>query len=72
MEIVNHLPELVANRFGGKDKINLTEVQRQTGLNYATVSDWVKGRVERADFPILAKWCFYLGVGVGDILEYRE
>ena len=71
MPIVNQVPSLVANRFGGADKINLSQVERETGLNYITVSRWIKGQVDRADFPTLAIWCKYLGVGVGDILVYE-
>jgi DNA-binding Xre family transcriptional regulator len=69
--ITNRVPELVAAKFGGEDKINLSEVERDTGLTYSTVSRWVKNRVDRADFPILEVWCKYLGVGVGDLLVYE-
>ena len=71
MPVINHLPELVAKKFGGKNEINLSKVQEETGLNYATVSSWVKGHVNRADFNILEVWCKYLGVEVGDILVYE-
>lgn len=70
MVIVNHVPELLARKFGG-DGINLKDVERGTGLTYATVAAWAKNRVERVDFPVLSAWCKYLGVGAGDILEYR-
>ena len=72
MPVKNKVPELLAAKFGGEDKINLTEVQGITKMNYRTVSAWAKGHVERADFDILAKWCDYLGVSVGDILVYEE
>lgn len=71
MAVLNRVPELVAEKFGGKDKINLTHVQAETKLNYATVSKWVKGKHEqRIDLDALETWCKYLGVGVGDILVY--
>lgn len=70
--IINHLPDLIANKFGGADKVNISQVQRETGLNYSTVFRWMKNRVDRADFPILAIWCKYLGVGVGEIIEYKN
>lgn len=72
MPVINRVPELVANKFGGEEKINLKEVERQTGLNYGVISRWIKGRVDRADFPILEAWCKYLNVGVGDILVYQS
>lgn len=70
--MINRVPELTAKKFGGADKINLMDVQRETGLNYPVVSRWVRGKVDRADFPILEKWCKYFGVGVGDILVYED
>lgn len=72
MRVINRVPELVAAKFGGEEEINLTLIQQETGMNYRTVSAWVKGHVTRADFPVLAKWCSYLGVEVGDILKYEE
>lgn len=72
MRVTNRVPELVAAKFGGADNINYTEIQAATNMNYRTVSSWVKGHVTRADFPILAKWCKYLNVTVGEILEYKE
>lgn len=68
--MINRVPELVAAKFGGKDDINMQQVANGTGLTYATAASWVKGRVERADFPVLEKWCKYLEVEVGDILKY--
>ncbi len=70
--IVNRVPELIAEKFGGWEKINISEVERATGLNYRTALSWVKGRVERADFPTLATWCEYLGCEVGDLLVYQK
>ena len=72
MAIVNRVPELVANKFGGADKVNLSDVQRDTGLTYSTVSRWVKDRVDRVDFPVLETWCKYLNVQPGDILIFQE
>lgn len=72
MPVRNKVPELVAAKFGGAENVNLTKIEEDTGMNYRTVSSWVKGHVTRADFPVLAKWCEYLGVGVGDILVYEE
>lgn len=70
MSIINRLPELVAKKFGGADKVNLSDVERETGLTYSTVSRWYKGRVDRVDFPVLEVWCKYLNVKPGDILDY--
>jgi DNA-binding Xre family transcriptional regulator len=72
MRVINKVPELVAAKFGGADKINYTQIETEMGMNYRTVTSWVKGHVERADFEVLAKWCKYLGVKTGDILVYEE
>lgn len=72
MAIVNRLPELVAEKFGGADKVNMSEIQKDTRLTYSTVSRWVKNEIDRVDFPILEVWCKYLGVQPGDILVYEE
>jgi DNA-binding Xre family transcriptional regulator len=71
MAVINRVPDLVAEKFGGREKVNLTRVQEETGLNYGTVLSWMKGHVNRADFNILEVWCKYLGVGVGEILVYK-
>jgi DNA-binding Xre family transcriptional regulator len=71
MPVINRVPELVAARFGGKENINLSDVQRDIGLNYATVAKWVKNQVDRADFEVLESWCKYLKVQPGDILIYE-
>jgi DNA-binding Xre family transcriptional regulator len=71
MPVKNKVPELVAAKYGD-ERVNLKEVEAKTGLDYRTVSAWMKDRVTRADFPVLEKWCKYLGVTVGDILVYEE
>lgn len=72
MTIINRLPELITKKVGGEGNINLSELQRETKLTYATVSDWTKGRVSRVDFETLDTWCRYLGVQPGDILTYED
>lgn len=73
MMIVNRVPELLAARFGGADKVNMSEVQKDTRLTYATVHKWVKGNptATRIDSGALEAWCKYLGVQPGDILAYE-
>lgn len=68
MRIVNRVPQLVAEKFGGKDQINLSQVSKDVGLAYGTTSSWVKDQVIRADFPILLAWCKYLDCTPGDLL----
>lgn len=68
MPVKNRVPALVADKFGGANKVNIQEIAYDMRLTYSTVERWVKDEVTRADFPILDKWCEYLGVEVGDIL----
>lgn len=70
--IVNRVPELVAQKFGGKENINLTHVTKETGLSYPTVSSWVKDQVVRFDTPMLLAWCIYLDCTPGDLLILEE
>lgn len=70
--IVNRVPQLLEKKFGGKDKINLTQIQLETGIAYTSVSSWAKGRVERYDNKALNAWCRFLKCQPGDILVYTE
>lgn len=70
--IVNRLPELLAAKFGGKEKIVLQEASLEMKLTYSIVHRWANGKVERVDFPVLEKWCKYLQCQPGDIFIYIE
>lgn len=70
MAIVNRVPDLLAEKFGGEENIVVLHVAQDLRLTYSTVERWVKREVTRADFPILEAWCKYLNVGIGDILVY--
>lgn len=72
MTITQRVPELAAEKFGGKEKINMSEMQKDTRLTYSTVSRWMKGEIDRVDFPVLDTWCKYFGVLPGDILIYKS
>jgi DNA-binding Xre family transcriptional regulator len=67
MTIVNNLPRLLAEKFGGKENINLKQVQAETGIAYSTINSWAKGRVDRFDLNIMEKWCEYLNVEPGQL-----
>lgn len=70
MAIINRVPDLVAEKFGGADKVNVSQIQKETLLTYSTVRRWVKNEIDRYDAPALQAWCKYLGVQPGDILVY--
>jgi DNA-binding Xre family transcriptional regulator len=72
MTVINRVPELVAEKFGGKENVVKSTIQKDIGLNYATVSKWVDGHVKTIELEALDKWCKYLGVEPGDILVRVE
>ena len=39
---------------------------------YEVIDKWYKNQVEKIDADILARICFVLRCGVGDLLVYRE
>jgi DNA-binding Xre family transcriptional regulator len=72
MAVINRVPDLLAQKFGGKDKVVLQHVAQDTRLTYSTVLRWAKRDITKIDTPTLETWCKYFGVGVGDILVYQE
>ena len=72
MPVINRVPELLAQKLGGEDKIVVQRVAQELKLTYSTAERWIKNDVTRADFPILEKWCEYLDCEVGDILVYKK
>jgi DNA-binding Xre family transcriptional regulator len=70
--IINHVPRLLAEKFGGKENINLTQIQMDTGIAYSSVSAWAKGRVDRFDLNIMEKWCDYLNVDPGQLFTREK
>ena len=65
--IVNRLSRLLGER-----RMSVRELQRRTGLAYATVYNLYSGKSNRVDFETLDKICDALDVGVGDVLEYQR
>lgn len=70
--IVNHVPELVARKFGSKSSISFVKVSKETGLAYGVVASWIKGAVIQFDLPTLFAWCAYLEVDVDQIFTLRS
>jgi DNA-binding Xre family transcriptional regulator len=67
MMIVSRVPDLLAEKFGGKDKINMTQIMKDMDMSYTSVNAWVKNKVARFDLGVLEKWCDYLGVEPGEL-----
>lgn len=70
MTVINRVPDLLAEKFGGADKVIMQRVAQDTRLTYSTVLRWAKRDIGKVDTPTLSTWCKYFGVGVGDILVY--
>lgn len=71
--IVNHLPEILRAQFEAKRRrVVITEIANEVQIGYSTCWNWMNGNVKQYEPETLSKWCAYLNVGVGDILEYIE
>ena len=51
MRVINHVPELLAQKFGGAEKVVLQRVAQDTRLTYSTVLRWVKRDITKIDTP---------------------
>jgi len=65
--IVNRLSEIM-----GRKRLNQRDVVRGTGLAINTVAGLYNDKARRVDMDTLDKLCSFLGVTVGEILEYQE
>ena len=66
---------MIRNRLSalmGAQRVTQRELQRRTGLSYATINELYHDKSKRLDFGTLDKLCRALGVGVGEILEYDD
>ena len=72
MPVINRVPELLAKKFGGADKVIMQRVSLDTRLTYSVVLRWNKRNIQKIDTPTLEKWCEYLECQPGDILVYEK
>ena len=59
------------SRILGERRMSIMDLQRQTGIPYTSLHALYHGGAKRVDLKTLDRICRALGVGVGDILEYR-
>lgn len=72
MALINHTPELLAWKFGSARMIVIEQVAGDTHLSQATVLRWTKeAHIDLLEAFVIEAWCRYLGVSVGQLLEYR-
>ena len=71
--IVNRFRVLLAEKAEKEQKnIPLKEVERQTGITWATLQSWANNKVTRFDEPVIIALCDFLECEVGDLLVYRK
>lgn len=70
--VKNNIKKLIDSKFPGRRRVNISEIAESTGLTRQTVMEWYyeADNLKRIEIGVLDKWCAYLNVTVGDILEY--
>lgn len=66
--------DLMVKKYGADQKQWPTrdELARLIGVQSATVTAWLKNRVDRVELDTLDKWCKFLDAAPGDILVRKE
>lgn len=54
----------------GRDKLNIADVNRETGLNRTTISSLYHETAQRVDLDAVAKLCALFRCQVGDLFEF--
>lgn len=71
--IVVNLDKLLREKEQKENRtLTIQTIANETGLNYATVSNWIKNRVDRAELTTIATFCDYLDCDTGDLLSRIE
>ena len=68
-KVINRFRILVAQKaMKQQQNINLSDVQRETGIAWSTLNSWANNQVTRYDSAILVSLCDYFNCQVGDLL----
>ena len=54
----------------GRDKLNITDVARGTGLNRSTITALYRETTTRVELPAIEKLCSLFKCSVGELLEH--
>lgn len=65
--IINRLSEVM-----GRKRLKISNVIEGTGLARNTIAELYHGRAKRVDLETIDKLCTFLGVKVGDLIEYVD
>ena len=52
-------------------KVNRYQLAKRAGIRFEVADRFYKGEIERLDIDVLARVCFVLGCGVGDVVSYE-
>ncbi|MDP9383183.1 MAG: helix-turn-helix transcriptional regulator [Chloroflexota bacterium] len=55
----------------GARRMSVAQLSRGANIRYATAHSFYEGKTTRFDAEVLDRLCRFLGVQVGDLLEYR-
>lgn len=69
MNVTIQIAQLLEAEFG-ETRPTIEHMADATGLSKTTVTNWIKGRVDRTDLRTIKAWCDYLNVQPGDIFHY--
>lgn len=58
------------SRMLGERKIRMADLIRETGISRGTVTRLYYEDATRIDFEVAERLCEFLGVGIGELLEY--
>ena len=57
------------SRLMGEQKLKISDVARDTGINRGTITRLYQETAVRVEFDVLEKLCVYLGCEIGELLE---
>ena len=55
----------------GDKKINRNQLAKRAGIRFEVADRYYRGDIEKLDVDVLARVCFVLGCGVGDVVRYE-
>jgi putative transcriptional regulator len=58
------------SRLMGRDKLRISDVVRQTGLNRSTITALYRETATRVELPAINRLCRLFGCQVGDLFEF--
>jgi putative transcriptional regulator len=60
------------SRLMGEQKLKISELSRDTGINRGTLTRLYQETAERVELDVLDKLCIYLNCEIGDLLQHID